>query len=55
MNSSCGLGPMRVLARALEEAGCDHSDILTHRRDDGPHVRGGWVVALVLGKARLVN
>ncbi len=41
---------MPILADALEEAGCNHADILTHCRGDGPHVRGCWVVDLVLGK-----
>ena len=41
---------MPILADALEEAGCDHADILNHCRGDGPHVRGCWVVDLVLGK-----
>jgi hypothetical protein len=41
---------MPILADALEEAGCDHADILTHCRGDGPHVRGCWVVNLLLGK-----
>jgi hypothetical protein len=41
---------MPVLADALEEAGCDHPDVLSHCRGDGPHVRGCWVVDLVLGK-----
>ena len=41
---------MPILADALEEAGCDHTDILTHCRGDGPHVRGCWVVDLLLGK-----
>jgi hypothetical protein len=40
-----------ILADALEEAGCDHSDILTHCRGPGPHSRGCWVVDLVLKKA----
>jgi hypothetical protein len=39
-----------ILADALEEAGCDHPDILNHCRGPGPHVRGCWVVDLVLGK-----
>ena len=38
-----------VLADALEEAGCDHPDVLAHCRGPGPHVRGCWVVDLVLG------
>jgi hypothetical protein len=39
-----------ILADALEEAGCDDADILTHLRSEGPHVRGCWAVDLVLGK-----
>ncbi|MGL6095530.1 MAG: hypothetical protein ACRC7O_07010 [Fimbriiglobus sp.] len=42
---------MPVLADALEEAGCDHPDVLSHCRGPGPHVRGCWVVDLVLGKS----
>ncbi len=41
---------MPILADALEDAGCEHADILTHCRGDGPHVRGCWVVDLILGK-----
>jgi hypothetical protein len=40
-----------VLADALEEAGCTHADILTHCRQPGEHVRGCWVVDLLLGKS----
>jgi hypothetical protein len=39
-----------ILADALEEAGCTDADILAHCRGPGPHVRGCWVVDLVLGK-----
>jgi hypothetical protein len=39
-----------ILADALEDAGCTHADILGHCRGDGAHVRGCWVVDLVLGK-----
>ena len=39
-----------ILADALEEAGCDDADVLTHLRGDGPHARGCWVLDLVLGK-----
>lgn len=41
---------MPILADALEEAGCDNADMLAHCRSDGPHVRGCWVVDLVLGR-----
>jgi hypothetical protein len=39
-----------VLADALEDAGCTDANILGHLRGPGPHVRGCWVVDLVLGK-----
>jgi hypothetical protein len=41
---------MPILADALLDAGCDDEDILSHCRSSGPHVRGCWVVDLVLGK-----
>jgi hypothetical protein len=41
---------MPILADALEDAGCDNADILTHFRGDGPHVRVCWVVDLLQGK-----
>jgi hypothetical protein len=40
-----------ILADALEEAGCTDVAILEHCRGPGPHVRGCWVVDLILGKA----
>ena len=40
-----------ILADALEEAGCDSADILAHCRGPGPHVRGCWVVDLLLEKS----
>ena len=39
-----------ILADALQDAGCEHPDILSHCREPGDHVRGCWVVDLVLGK-----
>jgi hypothetical protein len=39
-----------VLADALEDAGCGDAEILGHCRDGWPHVRGCWVVDLLLGK-----
>jgi hypothetical protein len=40
-----------ILADALEEAGCDAAELLTHLRGPGPHVRGCWALDLLLGKA----
>ena len=39
-----------ILADALEEASCDNADILGHCRQSGDHVRGCWVLDLLLGK-----
>jgi hypothetical protein len=39
-----------ILADALEDAGCTDGDILNHCRQPGEHVRGCWVVDLLLGK-----
>jgi hypothetical protein len=39
-----------ILADALEDAGCDDAEILTDCRSGGDHVRGCWVVDLLLGK-----
>jgi hypothetical protein len=39
-----------ILADALEDAGCDHKNVLDHCRKPGPHARGCWVVDLVLGR-----
>jgi hypothetical protein len=41
---------MPILADALEEAGCTDAAILDHCRQPGEHVRGCWVVDLLLGK-----
>jgi hypothetical protein len=41
---------LAVLADALEDAGCTDADILGHCRQAGVHVRGCWVVDLILGK-----
>jgi hypothetical protein len=39
-----------ILADALEDAGCTQRDILDHCRGAGQHVRGCWVLDLLLGK-----
>lgn len=42
---------MHELADTLEKADCDNADLLNHCRSGGEHVRGCWIVDLVLGKA----
>jgi hypothetical protein len=39
-----------ILGDALEDSGCDNAEILGHCRSGGEHVRGCWVVDLMLGK-----
>ena len=39
---------MPALGDALEEAGCDHAEILDHCRQPGHHVRGCWVLDAIL-------
>jgi hypothetical protein len=41
---------LAVLADALEEAGCDDADILSHLRGPGQHPRGCWVVDGLLAR-----
>jgi hypothetical protein len=42
---------MPILGDALEDSGCNNAEILTHCRQPGEHVRGCWVVDLILEKA----
>jgi hypothetical protein len=41
---------MPILADALQDAGCEDAEILNHCRSGTVHVRGCWVVDLVLEK-----
>lgn len=41
---------MPILADALEESGCTDEVILNHCRQPGTHVRGCWVIDLLLSK-----
>ena len=52
MYESRDFSAMPILADALQDAGCDNPDILDHCRDTTlTHVRGCWVVDLVLNKS----
>jgi hypothetical protein len=51
MYDSREFSAMPILADALQDAGCDNDEVLSHCRDpNADHVRGCWVVDLVLGK-----
>ncbi|MBY0456848.1 MAG: hypothetical protein K2V38_05890 [Gemmataceae bacterium] len=50
MYESRDFSAMPILADALQDAGCDNDDILNHCRAEAVHVRGCWVVDLVIGK-----
>jgi hypothetical protein len=50
MYESRDFAAMPILADALQDAGCVDEAVLDHCRTDGPHVRGCWVVDLLLGK-----
>jgi hypothetical protein len=50
MYASRDFSAMPILADALQDAGCDDEEILTHCRKPREHVRGCWVVDLLLGK-----
>ena len=40
-----------LLGDVLQEAGCSDEDVLAHCRSPGPHVKGCWVVDVVLGRS----
>ncbi len=50
MYASRNFSAMPILADALGDAGCENEDILNHCRQTGTHVKGCWVVDLLLGK-----
>jgi hypothetical protein len=53
MYESRNYSTMPILADALQDASCDNEDILNHcRESSGVHVRGCWVLDLILSKDR---
>ena len=50
MYESRDFSAMPILVDALQDAGCDNDDLLSHCRGPGPHVRGCWVLDRVLCK-----
>jgi len=42
---------MPVLADALEESGCTNQEMLAHCRGGSEHVRGCWLIDVILGKS----
>jgi hypothetical protein len=49
MYDSRDFSALPILADALEDAGCENDEVLSHCRSGGAHVRGCWVVDLALG------
>jgi len=51
INQEKAFDRMPILADALQDAGCDNDEILNHCRAEGwEHVRGCWVIDLLLGR-----
>ncbi|MCE9560904.1 MAG: hypothetical protein K8U57_02505 [Planctomycetes bacterium] len=50
MYESRDFSAMPILADAFQDADCDSTDILDHCRGVGLHVRGCWVVDMLLEK-----
>ncbi len=50
MYDSRDFSAMPILADALQDAGCYNEDIIAHCQQPAEHVRGCWVVDLVVGK-----
>jgi hypothetical protein len=41
---------LSILADVLEDSGCENPEILSHCRKESSHVRGCWIIDMVLGK-----
>ena len=42
---------MPILSDALLDAGCEYPDVIDHCRGPHPHLRGCWLLDLILGKS----
>ena len=51
MYASRDFSVMPHLADVLQDAGCEHANVLAHCRGPGPHVRGCWVIDRLLGRS----
>jgi hypothetical protein len=49
--AECAFERLPIVADALEDAGCTHSELLNHCRTPGNHARGCWALDDLLGKA----
>ncbi len=47
----CAFYLMPELAAELENAGCNHVEVLSHCRERGTHERGCWVLDIMLGRS----
>jgi hypothetical protein len=50
MYDSRDFSAIPILADAFQDAGCDNAAVLDHCRSSSEHVRGCWLVDLILGK-----
>jgi hypothetical protein len=50
MYDSRDFSGMPILADALQDAECEDEQVLVHCRTPGAHVRGCWVIDLILGR-----
>ncbi|MCE9568268.1 MAG: hypothetical protein K8U57_40225 [Planctomycetes bacterium] len=48
MYESRDFSTMPILADALQDAGCENVAVLAHCRQPGVHVRGCWVIDMIL-------
>jgi hypothetical protein len=51
MYESRDFSAMPILADALQDAGCEDEQVLSHCRGEGAHVRGCFLVDLLVGKS----